>query len=121
MGISVYLQNQDLTYNIKKYVADTPEDVPLLPKDCAPGSSAFVIDPPQKYMLNTKKEWILIETYNQSGGGGDSGITITKMYINEELHLICELSNGTTIDAGPVPTTGDITLINGGNANTIYT
>lgn len=53
-------------------------------------------------MLNTKKEWKLIPNSN-SGEGGTSGITISRMYFNEKNHLICELSDGSIIDAGEIP------------------
>ena len=68
-------------------------------------------------MLNNQKQWILIP--EQTSGGGSEGIYILNLYINSSGELICELSNGTTINAGKIPTT-NITLINGGNASTIF-
>lgn len=115
MGISVYRQDKDLTYNIKKFVLDSPEDIELLPDNCAPGSSAFVISNSQLYMMNTKKEWKLIPDKSS----GTAGITISRIYINEENHLICELSDGTIIDSGELPAP-NYTVINGGNATTIF-
>ena len=114
MGISIYKQSNMITNNIKKFVLDTPEDQKLLPLNCAPGSSAFIISNSQLLMLNNQFEWKVIP---KSGGGGEvpPGVSISNMYIDENNHLICELSDGTIIDAGEIPTT-NITIINGGNA-----
>lgn len=115
MGISIYRQDKDLTYNLKKFILDTPDDLEFLTTNCAPGSSAFIIEGSLLYMLNSAGQWVLIP----DKGSGTAGVTIVRMYVNAEGHLICELSDGTIIDAGELPTT-NIILINGGNANTIY-
>ena len=113
MAISIYRQDKNLTYNIRKFVLDSPADLEFLTTNCAAGSSAFIISNSQLYMLNNNKEWKLIPKESTSG------ITISNIYIDENNHLICELSDGTIIDSGELPT-NNITLINGGNANTIF-
>lgn len=40
----------------------------------------------------------------QDGADGTDGISITNVQIDASNHLICSLSNGTTIDAGELPT-----------------
>lgn len=64
-------------------------------------------------MLNTEKEWKLIPDQSSPS----AGVTISKMYFDKNNHLICELSDGSIVDAGVIPSM-DITIINGGNANT---
>jgi hypothetical protein len=49
-----------VTYNLKEYVVDTTEEVNLLPLDGVMGSTAFVIETGDVYMLNGKKEWVKI-------------------------------------------------------------
>ncbi len=40
------------------------------------------------------------------GGKGEDGASITSIFINENNHLICTLSNNNEIDAGEMPSTG---------------
>jgi hypothetical protein len=47
-------------YGLKEYVVDSPSDIDLLPLDGVMGSSAFVIETGEVYMLNGKKEWVKI-------------------------------------------------------------
>ena len=99
MGISIYRQDKDLTYNLKKFILDTPDDLEFLTTNCAPGSSAFIIEGSLLYMLNSAGQWVLIP----DKGSGTTGITIVRMYVNAEGHLICELSNDQIIDSGEIP------------------
>ena len=47
-------------YNLKDYVVDTAAEVNLLPTNCAMGSSAFVIETGDLYMLNSSGKWVKI-------------------------------------------------------------
>lgn len=49
-----------ITYGLKEYVVDTAAEVDLLPTDCAMGSSAFVIETGDVYMLNGSGKWVQI-------------------------------------------------------------
>lgn len=52
------LANQNtFVYDYQEFVCDTPDDIEKLPKDCAAGSHAFVIETSDVYMLNSQKEW----------------------------------------------------------------
>lgn len=48
------------TYGLKEYVVDSVTDIDLLPIDGVMGSTAFVIETGDVYMLNGKKEWVKI-------------------------------------------------------------
>lgn len=48
------------TYGLKEYVVDSTEDINSLPLDGVMGSTAFVIETGDVYMLNGKKEWVKI-------------------------------------------------------------
>ena len=49
-----------VTYGLKEYAVDTAAEVDLLPTDCAMGSSAFVIETGDVYMLNGSRKWVQI-------------------------------------------------------------
>lgn len=50
----------NVQYGCIEYVADSESEVDLIPTDCAPGSTIFVIENSNVYMLNTLKQWVLI-------------------------------------------------------------
>lgn len=58
--VGIMKTNGHVTYNLKEFVVDTEADIKLLPLDCAMGSTAFVINTGDVYMLNGKKEWVKI-------------------------------------------------------------
>lgn len=47
----------DISYGIKEFACDTPEDLKDLPS-CTMGSVAIVISTAEVFMLNSKKEWV---------------------------------------------------------------
>lgn len=61
---SLIKQNDDITYNLREYVCDTEEDIASLPRNCAPGSSAFVLATSTFQFLNSFQVWELV-----AGGG----------------------------------------------------
>lgn len=51
----------DISYNIKEWVCDTPEDLANLPSgSMAMGSTAFIISTSELYMLNSEGKWVKI-------------------------------------------------------------
>lgn len=58
--VGIMRQNGRPAYNLMEYVVDTEDDIKSLPKEVAMGSSAFVINTGEVYMLNGKKEWVKI-------------------------------------------------------------
>ena len=46
--------------NLYEYVCDTEDDIYNLPKGCAPGSTAFIIETAEVYMINSNREWVKI-------------------------------------------------------------
>lgn len=58
-------QSGNATYGVNHFVLDTIDDLLELKnksENSAPGSTAFIIENSQKYMLNGKKQWIKIST-----------------------------------------------------------
>lgn len=45
-------------YGINEYICDTADDITNLPIDCASGSTAYIIDTGDVYILNGSKEWV---------------------------------------------------------------
>lgn len=60
MGYSLNKQSNRIDYNVREYICDTEADIADIPTNCAPGSTIFVIETSNLYMLNTKGEWIQI-------------------------------------------------------------
>lgn len=44
--------------NHYEFLCDEDSDIEKLPKDCAPGSIAFVVNGAIVYMLNNQKQWV---------------------------------------------------------------
>lgn len=55
--INIASQFGQASYNVVKLILDTEDDVAYLPRDFAPGSTAFVISTSENYMLNSNGEW----------------------------------------------------------------
>ena len=61
--ISIYSQNGEVEYRVTEYILDTPDDLEqlkIMGRNAAPGSSAFVIATSEVYMLNNQREWVKI-------------------------------------------------------------
>ena len=61
--ISIYSQNGEVEYRVTEYTLDTPDDLEqlkIMGRNAAPGSSAFVIATSEEYMLNNQREWVKI-------------------------------------------------------------
>lgn len=58
--IGLMKDNGRPVYGLKEFVADTEADVALLPRNCAMGSTCFVIKTGEAYMLNSEKVWVKI-------------------------------------------------------------
>lgn len=53
-------QGSRTDYNYKEYILDTKNDLATInTKDCCAGSTAYIIETKEVYMLNSKKEWVL--------------------------------------------------------------
>ena len=51
-------QGSRTDYNYKEYILDKEEDLDEVPiTGCAPGSTCFIIETSDAYMLNSNKEW----------------------------------------------------------------
>ena len=53
-------------YGTVKFLCDYQSDVANLPNNRKPGSTAYVIENGNRYILNSNKEWVL----QPAGGGG---------------------------------------------------
>lgn len=58
--ISTIKQNGATSPNVNEYIIDEEADVVKLPNDISAGSTAFVAATGAVYMLNNKKEWVMI-------------------------------------------------------------
>lgn len=61
---NIYLLKQGgrVDYNYKEFYVETEADIAniQLNEDICPGSTVFVISTSQVFILNTKKEWVLM-------------------------------------------------------------
>jgi hypothetical protein len=62
MSFKILNQNGQKAYNLKEIIVDSynKEEMDKLAKTTAPGSTCFVIDASEYYMLNTKYEWVKV-------------------------------------------------------------
>lgn len=61
MSYGILKQNGQNAYNIKEFMVDETANIESIElRSVAPGSTCFVIDTSEYYMLNTKKEWIKV-------------------------------------------------------------
>lgn len=61
-------------YGIKHLIFDTVEELAEVnTTDLYPGTTAFIIDTSDNYMLNSKLEWKKVNLSIGSGGGSDDG------------------------------------------------
>jgi hypothetical protein len=62
MSFKILNQNGQKAYNLKEIIVDSynKEEMDKLAKTTAPGSTCFVIDTSEYYMLNTKYEWVKV-------------------------------------------------------------
>lgn len=64
----MYIQKD--SYGIRNYIVDTEDDLNTFDVDnLSMGTSCFVINTSNYYMLNSKKEWIQIDPYIYSAEG----------------------------------------------------
>lgn len=60
MSYAIKRQGDSDEYNVIEIIADKREDLDTIPIDFSQGSTCFIIDTSEVYMLNGKKEWKLI-------------------------------------------------------------
>lgn len=58
--INVMKQSNGTQAYLNEYVADAEEDIKDLPTNIHPGSVCIVAETANVYILNNKKEWILL-------------------------------------------------------------
>ena len=91
MSYRIQSQAGKTTYNIKELLIDTYSDIASINvKTLAPGSTVFVIDKSEHYMLNNKFEWVKV-----SIGGGNN---VLSGAVSGEVELIYD---GGEIDGAP--------------------
>lgn len=76
MGWIVLSNSGKTNYNIKEYVCDSLEDLPVDTIEASLGSTAYVTSEQKTYMLNSQKEWVEVKSNGGGGGGGDSPIPL---------------------------------------------
>ena len=73
--ISIGANRNKKAYGIKHYNLDTESDLQLINTDReVMGTTAFVIETSQRYMLNGSKQWKKISTSTGGGGGSNDEI-----------------------------------------------
>ena len=79
--INIVASSGNVSYGVQNLVLDTPTDLTQLGTNFTVGSTAFIISTSERYMLNSQKEWVLIQSGNGgSGGGGDIDPDATYIY-----------------------------------------
>lgn len=59
--IKILSQNGKIAYGVKEYIIDKKEELNTYNFQCDMGSSVFIIETQETYILNGKNEWILKE------------------------------------------------------------
>lgn len=61
-----------IAYGIKKFILDTENELPLVDTtNLYPGSTAFIIESSNNYMLNSQLEWKKVTLAGSGGGSND--------------------------------------------------
>lgn len=58
--VSIVKNGEDVLYDVMELVCDTEADVATAPTSYRPGSTLFVIDTGNVYLLNSMKTWVKI-------------------------------------------------------------
>jgi hypothetical protein len=88
MAYRISTQAGKVTYNLKELIADTYNDISKINvTSLAPGSTVFVIDTSECYMLNSKKEWKLVHFNCVYDGEGVEPPSNNDCILNED-HII---------------------------------
>ena len=85
--ISIGSNRDNVTYGIKHYIVDTPEDLQKLSRTKKMGCTCFVIKSSKYYMLNSKKKWIEITPFGKTinSEGGDTPSEPDEPDINDDI------------------------------------
>lgn len=68
----ITIQRKGSAYGVKHFVVDDKSDLNLLRKDLLfMGSTAYVINSEEKYVVNGNKNWVLMSTNNSSDWPGE--------------------------------------------------
>ena len=65
----------NIAYGIKHLILDDKNDLNKLSKTESMGTTCFVIDTSEYYMLNSKKTWVKINPNGSTSGSGGGGET----------------------------------------------
>ena len=68
MSYTLYANDDNIAYGVKKFIVNTTVDLAQLPKNITPGSSALVTKTSKIYVLNNEHEW---DELNIASGGGE--------------------------------------------------
>lgn len=64
MSYAITSQNGHTSYGVKEFVIDKKQDLEAFENsidiNTAPGSTVFIVETSEVYMLNNKKEWVEI-------------------------------------------------------------
>ena len=77
-------QSGKAVYGIKHFVVDTTAEVQELPTNCHMGSTAFVIETSETYMINGQRKWVKVVFASEAGSGSGSGTGSN----SEEVHIV---------------------------------
>ena len=79
MAVSLYQQNNKISYGVCQFVCDTEED---LKKICAPkpGSTAYVIEKKEVYMMGNKNVW-----HSMTGNGSCDCNCVSELTIWDDI------------------------------------
>lgn len=89
MSFRILKQTGKTTYNLKEFTVDTYDDIKKInTTQLAIGSTVFVIDTSECYMLNSKKEWKLVHLNQVYDGGGVEPPSGNDDPSNEDDHII---------------------------------
>ena len=74
MSFHILSNSGKLAYGVKEFIIDTYDDINAINvKSITPGSTVFVIDASEYYMLNTKLEWKKVNIANGATAPGQGG------------------------------------------------
>ena len=60
MGFCIYSNSGKINYGIKHIILDTENDFKKITEQYTPGTTAYVVDNSNNYILNNQNQWVKI-------------------------------------------------------------
>lgn len=71
MAISIYSNSGNINYGIKHFTLDTIKDLEKISINYTPGSTIYISESSETYILNNSHKWILFNNNNNNNNNNE--------------------------------------------------